>query len=290
MKIFTEVATEKMNPQIEWGDGIFLIGSCFADEVGALLKSYGLDCCTNPFGTQYNVCSIFNSLIRLSDAVPFTSEDVLQRPDGLYVTFSHHSRCGCSDSDEFLQKANTELVAAAEKLHGAKFLIITLGTSFVYTKDGEVVSNCHKLPAKEFVKEFVHTEQCTQILEKIAAMFPDKTTIFTVSPIRHLGDGEHLNQISKSTLLTAVQRVVYGPKYQTVPKKGLYYFPAYEIMLDELRDYRWYGEDLCHPTAAAVKYIFEKFKSACIAPSAYDAMAKAHKEELFRNHRPLSSR
>lgn len=291
MKIISEVAVEKLTPPIEWGDKIFMIGSCFADEIGALLKSYGLDCCTNPFGTQYNVLSIFNSLKILSDASVFSSDDVIQRPDGLYVTFFHHSRCGSRDKDQFLQKANEELAESSEKLKEAKYLIITLGTSFVYLKDGAVVSNCHKLPAKEFVKQYVHTSRCAEALQKIVDLFPDKKIIFTVSPIRHLGEGAHLNQISKSTLLLAVQRVIYGPSFNGTPvDDNLYYFPSYEIVMDELRDYRWVGEDLAHPTPAAVNYIFEKFKGACIAPSAYDSMTKAFKENKFLNHRPVSER
>lgn len=291
MKIISEVSVEKLTPQIEWSDKIFMIGSCFADEIGALLKSYGLDCCTNPFGTQYNVLSIFNSLQRLCYKIPFTAEDVIRRPDGLYVTFSHHSRCGCKDKEQFLQKANQELLSSAKKLEEAKFLIITLGTSFVYLRGESAVSNCHKLPAKEFVKQYVHTTECAQTLQKIVDLFPDKKIIFTVSPIRHLGEGAHLNQISKSTLLLALQRVMYGPSLSAEKvNENLYYFPSYEIMIDELRDYRWVGEDLAHPTPAAVSYIFEKFKGACIAPSAYDSMTKAFKENKFLNHRSLSDK
>ena len=318
MKIITEVTAEKLTPQIHWEEGVFMIGSCFADEIGALLKSHGFDCCTNPFGTQYNVLSIFNSLKRLSDTAAFlstaadsedsmedsldleandeypffTPTEVFQRPDGLYVTFSHHSRCGSKDREQFLQRANRELVESAKKLRAANFLIITLGTSFVYlNSSSNVVSNCHKLPAKEFVKQYIHTLQCAETLQKIIELFPDKKIIFTVSPIRHLGEGAHLNQISKSTLLLAVQRVIYGTSFSlNIQNKNLYYFPSYEIMMDELRDYRWVGEDLSHPTHSAVKYIFEKFKEACIDPSAYALMTKAFKENQFLNHKPLSER
>ncbi len=321
MKIITEVSVDKLISQINWEDKIFMIGSCFADEVGTLLKSYGLDCCTNPFGTQYNVLSIFNSLKRLAKAINFlpdsdessvstegypffTEQDVFQRPDSLYVTFFHHSRCGNIDKNLFLKSANKELIESAEKLKSAKFLIITLGSSFVYLKSAtgsdsvfnslpcsNVVSNCHKLPAKEFVKRYVHTAQCAETLQEIVDLFPDKKIIFTVSPIRHLGEGAHLNQISKSTLLLAIQRVMYGASYGgNLLNENLFYFPSYEIFMDELRDYRWVGEDLSHPTPAAVKYIFEKFKEACIDPSAYAAMTKAFKENQFLNHKLLKDK
>ena len=298
MKIITEVAVDKMNPQIEWESGIFMIGSCFADEVGEILKCYGLNCCVNPFGTQYNACSIYNSLKRLCDLLQlngnkenrnfdatsapypfFAQSDVIRRPDGIFATFSHHSRCGSLNRDEFLQKANEQLIESAKRLNEANFLIITLGTSFVYYRDGSVVSNCHKFSANEFEKKYLHTDDCAKVLSNIVEMFPQKQIIFTVSPVRHMGEGAHLNQISKSTLLIAVQRVL---NYSNV-----YYFPSYEIVMDELRDYRWYKEDMSHPTSMAVKYIFEKFKDGCINPLAYSSMEKAFKQHLQLAHRPI---
>lgn len=366
MKLYTEIKIEELSQKIKSGDKIFSIGSCFADQIGELLNRYGFDCCSNPLGTQYNACSIFNTLKRLYDisqltdiqvvnqsgkelreksigSYPFfTSNDILERPDGLFVTFSHHSKCGSFNKEDFLKRANEELLKSAEKLKSADYLIITLGTSFIYKnkcfnlKNGlvnlnestiyseeglrssvskndkfkdnphdasekeeftiekyclDVVSNCHKFPPSQFTKCYLDIDYCIQILREIVKLFSNKKIILTVSPIRHLGDGAHLNQISKSTLLIAIERVISSYKDSgNFSLCNLYYFPSYEIMMDELRDYRWYSEDMSHPTPQAVKYIFEKFRECCIDKESYSAMDKAFKEYLLSSHIPLSDR
>lgn len=287
-----------MEPPLTYSDKIMLAGSCFSDEIGEQLASYGFDVLVNPFGTLYNPCSVFNSLMRLGavcglvrpqDSPMFQRGDVLQRPDGLLVTYSHHSRCGYrpepGEEDPvgtFVKKANEDLKRSAEFFYGAKTIIITLGTSYVFRLAGTdfVVSNCHKLPASGFSREFLTAEDTFGILETICGTFPDKRIIFTVSPIRHLSDGARNNQLSKSALLTAVARVVDGCR-----DGSREYFPAYEIMMDELRDYRWYAEDLVHPSPSAVKYIFEKFRDSCIAPECYQRMEQELRATKAARHR-----
>ena len=289
MKILTPVDIPKPERQIDFSSKILCLGSCFADSMGEKLTQYGFDCLVNPFGTLYNICSVFNSLMRLgavsgllrsSDNPLFSKEDIILRPDGKFVTWSHHSRCGLRQADgtaeDFLKKANQDLNHAADFFCQADTVIITLGTSFVYKLKGTefVVSNCHKFPAKDFERVFVPTEDTTEMIAQIKAMFPKKRFVFTVSPIRHLADGAHGNNLSKSALLLAIENA------------GAEYFPSYEIMLDELRDYRWYAEDMTHPSEAAIKYIFEKFTEAFIAESCKDQMKenlKAFKASQHRN-------
>lgn len=276
MKILTPVEIPKPEKMIDYSSMILTLGSCFADQMGERMKMYGFDCLVNPFGTLYNICSVFNSLMRLEavsgllrsqDNPLFSKEDVFLRPDGKFVTWSHHSRCGLRESDgftaeDFLKKANEELQRAADFFCKADTVIITLGTSYVYKLKGTefVVSNCHKMPAKDFERVFVPSEDTKEMICQIKAMFPNKRFIFTVSPIRHLSDGAHGNNLSKSALLLAVD----GAKAE--------YFPSYEIMLDELRDYRWYSEDMTHPSDAAIKYIFEKFADSFIAENCKEKM------------------
>ncbi|MBQ3382981.1 MAG: GSCFA domain-containing protein [Bacteroidales bacterium] len=289
MKILTPVDIPKPERQIDFSSKILCLGSCFADSMGEKLSQYGFDCLVNPFGTLYNICSVFNSLMRLgavsgllrsSDNPLFSKEDIILRPDGKFVTWSHHSRCGLRQADgtaeDFLKKANQDLNNAADFFCQADTVIITLGTSFVYKLKGTefVVSNCHKFPAKDFERVFVPAEDTTEMIAQIKAMFPKKRFIFTVSPIRHLADGAHGNNLSKSALLLAIENA------------GVEYFPSYEIMLDELRDYRWYAEDMTHPSEAAIKYIFEKFSEAFIADDCKDQMKenlKAFKASQHRN-------
>lgn len=289
MKILTPVEIPKPEKMIDYSSRILTLGSCFADQLGQMLKMYGFDCMVNPFGTLYNICSVYNSLMRLGavsgllrsqDNPLFSKEDVFLRPDGKFVTWSHHSRCGLRQADgtaeDFLKKANQDLNHAADFFCQADTVIITLGTSFVYKLKGTefVVSNCHKFPAKDFERVFVPTEDTREMIAQIKAMFPKKRFIFTVSPIRHLADGAHGNNLSKSALLLAIENA------------GAEYFPSYEIMLDELRDYRWYAEDMTHPSEAAIKYIFEKFTEAFIAESCKDQMKenlKAFKASQHRN-------
>lgn len=288
MKILTPVEIPKPEKMIDYSSRILTLGSCFADQLGQMLKMYGFDCIVNPFGTLYNICSVYNSLMRLGavsgllrsqDNPLFSKEDVFLRPDGRFVTWSHHSRCALKESEgftaeDFLQKANQDLKAAAEFFLKADTVIITLGTSYVFKLKGTefVVSNCHKMPAKDFKRVFVPSEDTENLIRQICAMFPQKRFIFTVSPIRHLADGAHGNNLSKSALLLAIDNA------------GAEYFPSYEIMLDELRDYRWYAEDMIHPSDAAIKYIFEKFSEAFIAEICKEKMQQELKNYKASQH------
>lgn len=244
------------------GRHILMTGSCFATEVGARLIADGFDVTLNPFGVQYNPASICAAFARLESGEHFTSGDVIRRVDDAskgifrYVSYAHHGSFARETPEAFLADANVALDASASAFAAADIVIVTLGTAWVFrlASTGEVVSNCHKVPAREFRRELMGVEEITEILEAVVSRHPEKQWIFTVSPIRHIADTLHGNQISKSTLLLAIDAL-----QKRCPQ--VVYFPSYEIMMDELRDYSWYSPDnKTHPTAEAVDIIYERLK------------------------------
>ena len=263
MKLQTPVADAQCKVGISYNDKITMLGSCFSDNVGQLLSNYGFDVCVNPFGTLYNPISILRSIERLISAKPFTDEDCIQigAGDERYCSFSHHTSFARASKEEFLNNANKALQMAAQHFAESTKVIITLGTSwcFEYKESPNVVSNCLKRPAAEFERTRLTMEQVhcslTQTIDICrqaeSETFKHKEFIFTVSPIRHFKDGAHGNQISKATLLLGIENALLTVNAD--------YFPSYEIMMDELRDYRFYAEDMCHPTSQAVNYICERF-------------------------------
>ena len=282
MILQTEIRVRPMEQAIAYGEGLLFLGSCFADEVGALCRGLGFDALVNPFGVLYNPASIAQSIERLGDGKPFTHEDVIAVGEGQYCTFSHNTAFWQSDETTLLERVNKDLKAAHERFLNAKWVIISLGTSWVFRhKETQlVVSNCHKLPARQFDREFLTTERSVECLAKMMKAYPEKQFIFTVSPLRHLKDGLHENQLSKAALLLAVDEVCK-------PFDNAHYFPAYEILLDELRDYRFYKEDMVHPTEQAVRYIWERFADFAIDPKEKSAMQAAAELRQMLQHRPL---
>lgn len=261
IKLQTPVTDEKCKVGISYSDKILMLGSCFSDNIGQQLKDYGFDVCINPFGTLYNPVSIFNSLETISGDREFTESDCVQigAGDERWCSFFHHTSFARASKDEFLSNANTALIAAKDFFAQADKIIITLGTSwcFRHITSNMIVSNCLKRPASEYTRERLSSAEVTDILEKIAGLCSSsgkkKQIIFTVSPIRHFKDGAHGNQISKSALLLGIDDFLVGTDIQAD------YFPSYEIMMDELRDYRFYAEDMCHPSPQTTSYIRERF-------------------------------
>lgn len=285
-----------------------IIGSCFANEIGSILKSYSFNISVNPFGTLYNPISIISSLDRIAQRSFLTTRDVInislhstQNPnstnmetDGIandgdgannkFCSFFHHSSFAKESATEFLEHANNCIRKEAEFFKECDTIIMTLGTSWIFhhTERNMVVSNCHKINPREFTRKFLPLGECVENISNFITKYPDKKFIFTVSPIRHLKDGAHGNQISKATLLMAIDEIL------RLHPDNTYYFPAYEILLDELRDYRFYAEDMVHPSDLAVKYIFDKFKEHCIQESAYPEMARMIKLHKQQSHRSIN--
>lgn len=266
MKLQTPVADSPCKVRISYKDRILMLGSCFSDNIGGQLKDFGFDVCVNPFGTLYNPLSILSSVRRLLGGESFTHGDCVQigAGDSRTCSFHHHTSHARATSEDFLQDANRSLTEASEFFRTCNKIIITLGTSWCYRhKDRNmVVSNCLKHPSSEYEREFLSAEETAAALNEIMACSGQGVTpkqfIFTVSPIRHFKDGAHGNQLSKASLLLGVDRALRNISESNSAIQADY-FPAYEIMMDELRDYRFYAEDMCHPSQQAVNYIRERF-------------------------------
>lgn len=288
LKLQTNIDIAPGTVQITHDSRIMVLGSCFADNVGAFLESAGFDCMTNPFGTLYNPVSVTNAVSRIISGAPFTEDDCVEIGAGSskICTFSHHTGFSRDTKEEFLQHANDTLSRAANFWKTCDTVIITLGTvrCFRLNATGEIVANCLKHPAAEFTRYALDAASVAAILERLVGRFPDKRFILTVSPIRHLADGAHANQISKSTLLLAEDAVCTAFPDRCV------YFPAYELLLDELRDYRFYAEDMVHPSPAAIRYICERFIDFAVPSSEHEKIAAALKQHRRNNHIPNLNR
>lgn len=285
LKLQTPVETGRSAVCISLNDKIFVLGSCFADNMGQKMVDLGFDVCVNPFGTLYNPVSICNSVARLTFGIPFSKDECVQMGAGagLVCSFSHHTSFARRTEDEFLQVANASLKEATLRWKAASKVIITLGTAWIYEyiRSGETVSNCLKIDAKEFTRRRLSVRETATLLMNMVARHPEKEFIFTVSPIRHLKDGAHGNQLSKSTLLLALDEVI-----AKFPER-CEYFPAYEIVLDELRDYRFYSPDMIHPSAQTVDYLWSRFVRFAMPESELPALDARRRELLRAQHRPI---
>lgn len=285
LKLQTPVETGRSKVGVSLNDKIVILGSCFADNMGQKMVDLGFDVCLNPFGTLYNPVSVCNSVARLTSGIPFSKDECVQMGAGagLVCSFSHHTSFARHTEDEFLQVANASLKEASLRWKAASKVIITLGTAWIYeyTRSGETVSNCLKIEAKEFTRRRLSVRETATLLMNMIARHPEKEFMFTVSPIRHFKDGAHGNQISKSTLLLALDEVL-----AKFPER-CEYFPAYEIVLDELRDYRFYAADMIHPSDQAVDYLWSRFVGFAMPESELPALDARRRELLRAQHRPI---
>lgn len=267
---------------------VVMLGSCFTDNVGTRLTKQLFNCVVNPFGTLYNPASIAGAMFDLLYERTFTRDELFEH-EGRWHSWNHHSRFSHPDPDITLEMMNKEAADACKALESASTLIITFGTAYMWRHNdsNRVVANCHKMPSDNFSRELLTPVQIAslwkKILRELDARFPDLRVIFTVSPIRHLAQGAHNNQLSKSTLLMGVDRIV-----TEFPGKAIY-FPAYEIMMDDLRDYRFYASDMLHPSDVAVDYIYNIFTESFMTDTTRHLAADC--EKIFRriSHRPLSN-
>lgn len=286
LKLQTPVETGRSKVGVSLNDKIVILGSCFADNMGQKMVDLGFDVCLNPFGTLYNPVSVCNSIARLTSGIPFSKDECVQMGAGagLVCSFSHHTSFARRTEDEFLQVANASLKEASLRWKAASKVIITLGTAWIYeyTRSGETVSNCLKIEAKEFTRRRLSVRETATLLMNMIARHPEKEFMFTVSPIRHLKDGAHGNQISKSTLLLALDEVL-----AKFPER-CEYFPAYEIVLDELRDYRFYAADMIHPSDQAVDYLWSRFVGFAVPPADLPELDSRRRGLLRSRHRPIN--
>jgi hypothetical protein len=288
MNFRTEISVPANDFKITHDCKIAMMGSCFAENMASEFLNAGFSVDVNPFGIAYNPSSLAQNLNRLSDNKPFVAEELF-RDNDLYHSFSHHSRFSGSNSDEVLSKINSGMNRSLDFLRTADLLIITFGTAFVYRlqSTGEVVSNCHKLPAKLFTYQRLTIENIVEewndLIARLQTLNPSLRILFTVSPIRHWKDGAHGNQLSKSILLLSVEELLRN-------HSRCFYFPAYEIVLDDLRDYRFYAEDMLHPSSQAIDYVWEKFTEAWFDGETLKKAREFEKLHRSMNHVPLSLR
>jgi len=284
MKFRTEIPIPKYPFQISYQDRVLLLGSCFSDNIGSFLTNNRFSVLSNPFGTLFNPVSIANTLKMTLNPALFT-EDYRYYFDHRWVSFAHHGSFSHSDENQFVKQINEQFRITKTFLKKTNFLFITFGTAYCYNfiERDLIVANCHKIPNTKFHKYCLNINEIVTIYKEITSILqsfnPSIHIIFTVSPVRHLGDGFHENQLSKSVLHLAVEQLTNG--------KNIFYFPAYEILMDDLRDYRFYAEDLCHPNESAVRYMEEIFAESFFSQKTKKQLKEIEKENKFLNHRKL---
>ena len=282
MKLYTTVHVTPSEKKIGYGDKILLLGSCFADNIGAKFEEHYFQTTINPFGTLYNPASIARAVLDMGYG---PSGMGLVEHNGLWHSMMYHGSYSGVDKEEVIARCEESRIQMREALQQASVVIVTFGTAWVYEYNGEVVANCHKLPANRFVRRRLTVDEIVNMWQPILAAMPDKHWIFTVSPIRHVKDGLHENQVSKAILLQAVDRLTSIQSNSLMGSKS--YFPSYEIMLDELRDYRFYAEDMVHPSAVAVDYIWQRFVETYMTTGTQQEMRILHQLWRDRHHRLL---
>ena len=326
IEFYTRVGVPSMPFEIDFATGIVSLGSCFSDEIGERLSDGGFHIEQNPFGTLYNPASVASALHRMMYDSEIGEEDLVEH-EGLWHSWHHHGSFSRATKEECLEVCNSRLHQAHQALKDARLLMVTFGSAWVYCLSDErlvmsdelagahknsslithhssltVVANCHKLPQENFVRRRMSVEDIVALwrplLDEIHTCYPALHILFTVSPIRHIGDGMHGNQLSKSTLLLAVDELVDKELPPTKSKKKgvkvaepdhavTVYFPSYEIVLDELRDYRFYDPDMVHPSPLAVDVVWERFQRVTMVPAVRDQAHYNRKQLKRQKHIPL---
>lgn len=279
------IPKEAYNPII-YSSKILLLGSCFSENIGNKFLYYKFQSLQNPFGILFQPKAIETLITNAVNNKEYSENDVFFINERWHC-FDAHSSLSASGKKELLANLNQQLKATNQQIQNASHIIITLGTSWVYRfiETNTIVANCHKVPQKKFLKELLSVDEITESLKTIESTITlvnkNASIIYTVSPVRHLKDGFVQNQQSKSHLISAIHQRVAA-------KNNTYYFPSYEIMMDELREYRFYAEDMVHPNKIAIKYIWEKFADAWISESSYEPMKAVSTIQNGINHRPFN--
>ncbi len=286
MNFQTSVGLPVGLPPISHISPILLMGSCFAENMGTFLTEAKFQLDLNPFGILYNPLSISSALKEIIIKKEYTEKDLFAYR-GLWHSTMHHGSFSATTPEATLQNINARLLQAHQTVPKLDWLMLTFGTAYVYEakETGKVVSNCHKLPENDFNRRLLSVDEIvdeyTSLITDMAAWNATLKFLFTVSPIRHIRDGMHANQLSKSTLLLAVDRL-----QQSFPEQ-VFYFPSYEIVLDELRDYRFYADDMLHPSPLAVHYLWERFSETFFSAETKQVIREV--EDIRRDlaHKPF---
>jgi len=283
----TEVHTIKTKLPIDYENQFMMMGSCFSEHIGERLSQRKFNIDLNPFGVLYNPVSIASGIQRLLIQNPFEEEDLFFH-QGWWHSFDHHSSFSHQDKQKCLEKINERLTISGQSLKNSAYIFVTFGTSRVYHQksNGRVVSNCHQVPADLFETQLLRVGDIVRmyslLIQELASINPGLKWIFTVSPVRHWKNGPEGNQVSKATLLLAVNEL--KEKYEQVD-----YFPAYEIFMDDLRDYRYYADDLLHPGTQGIEYTWKKFIEAFLTDKSINIMKLVEALIKAKNHRPRNA-
>ena len=287
MNLQTQIPLKKeaYNP-ISYSSKIFLLGSCFSENIGEKLGYFKFQSSLNPFGILFHPKAIETLITNAINEKQYTEKDIFFLNERWHC-FEAHSSLSSSSKDELLHLLNQQINAVNKLLHQSTHVIITLGTAWTYRfiESDTIVANCHKVPQKKFLKEILPVDAVTESLAAIIVLIKSinakATVLFTVSPVRHLKDGFIENQQSKSHLLAAIHHVIEA-------RNNIHYFPSYEIVMDELRDYRFYKEDMIHPNKTAIDYIWEKFSNTWITEDAIKNMHEIATIQKGIHHTPFN--
>lgn len=285
MQFHLEFTPKPLPEKISLQDRLLLIGSCFTEQIGQKLAHSKFHVLDNPHGILFNPISIVRALETYLQQHLYQSDELFYHNE-CWASWDHHTRFSDIQQQRTLQKINDSQHKAHAFLQQTNVLLITLGSSYVYElTDGRPVANCHKVPTDKFVKRLIPAEETIDIMNRLIirlkSAFPSLKIIFTISPVRHLRDGFVENNRSKAQLITAVHRL-------TEIHDQCRYFPAYELVVDDLRDHRFYAEDLVHPNYAATNYVWEKFKSSCIADDTLLLMKELQVLSSAKNHKAFN--
>ncbi len=289
MELQTQLKLPQADRQITYESHLLMLGSCFAEHMAEKLTYHQLRSLSNPLGILFHPLAIENLIRRAVKQQDFSNEDIFFSNEQ-WKSFEAHSDLSAADPESLISSLNQAVAKTQEQLHLASHVFITLGTSWVYDlkKTGNTVANCHKVPQKEFEKRLLGVDEIVQSLQRIIGLIREVNkaaeVVFTVSPVRHLKDGFVENQRSKAHLLGAVHQHL-----DDLNQEKISYFPAFEIMMDELRDYRFYKQDMVHPNDLAVNYIWEKFRDSWIDESALLIMSKVAAVQKGLDHRPFNA-
>ena len=290
MKLQTQIALSKQTDNhIDYQSKLVLLGSCFAENMAERFEYYKFQTTTNPFGIIFNPLSIENIVVNSLNKTYYTDADVFYHNEQWHC-YDVHSKLSHSSKDELLKQLNNLIDRTNSELHNASHIIITLGTAWVYkfNETNKIVADCHKVPQSNFTKVLLSIEDISaslhRIVDSIQSVNPNAKFIFTVSPVRHIKDGFVENNVSKSYLISSIYNVLQ------VPPLGVrgQYFPSYELLMDELRDYRFYADDMLHPNQTAINYIWEKFNDVWMHPETLSTMTLVDSIQKGLQHKPFN--
>lgn len=267
---------------INYKQPLVFMGSCFADNIAELAQQHGLPTLAQPFGVVFNPISIAQQLQRIITGTLYTESD-LHLHQELWHTWEHHTQFSNTSKEEFLQHINQQVTHAHQFIHQPNVVVgLTLGSAHVYAlahQPQTIVANCHKYPQQHFTKSMLAVEQVVQALQQVMQQLPHAKFILTVSPVRHIKDGVVENNLSKAILLQAV--------HQLNQTEQVYYFPAYELVIDQLRDYRFYDTDMVHPNVQAIQFVWQSFIKTCFDSQAQAYVNDMHQLYAMQNHRVM---